>query len=80
MEKNTHGIHSIMDFKEKCKLIFSHLIVLKYEYHFPDIYLIMNDIFLFLVDDLEKRLTLTETGLEGVNLLLSDFKREGTQF
>ena len=36
--------------------------------------------FRFLVDDLEKRLTLTETGLEGVNLLLSDFKREGTQF
>ena len=36
--------------------------------------------FCFLVDDLEKRLTLTETGLEGVNLLLSDFKREGMQF
>ena len=48
--------------------------------YLPDIYLIMNDIFLFLVDDLEKRLTLTETGLEGVNLLLSDFKREGMQF
>ena len=36
--------------------------------------------FHFLVDNLEKQLTLTETGLEGVNLLLSDFKREGTQF
>ena len=32
MEKNTHGIHSMMDFKEKCKLLFSLLIVLKYEY------------------------------------------------
>ena len=50
MEKNTHGIHSMMDFKEKCKLLFWLLIVLKYEYyrdHLPDIYLIMNDVFSF---------------------------------
>ena len=32
MEKNTHGIHSMMDFKEKCKLLFWLFIDLKYEY------------------------------------------------
>ena len=32
MEKNTHGIHSMMDFKEKCKLLMWLSIVLKSEY------------------------------------------------
>ena len=33
-----------------------------------------------LVDDLEKRVTLTEVALQEVTLLLTDFRREGMPF
>ena len=36
--------------------------------------------YLFLVSDLENRVTLTEVTLDGVNLLLTEFRKEGTQF
>ena len=34
----------------------------------------------FLVSDLENRVTLTEVTLDGVSLLLTEFRNEGTQF